>query len=123
MHFVLGTNGPKGVILTDGSLWLEHRRFAIHVLRDFGLGKNLMQERILDEFLAMSTKLDATIQASSDNNNNDDDEAKEAEKEIDLARSFIDPAIGSIINNLLFGYRFDGVRFGAFKKYKKMYRN
>ena len=29
--------------------------------------------------------------------------------EIDIASKFIDPAIGSIINNILFGYRFDGV--------------
>lgn len=27
-------------------MWREQRRFALQVLRDFGLGKNLMQERV-----------------------------------------------------------------------------
>ena len=35
---------------------------------------------------------------------NDDDE-------IDIAREYIDPAVGSVINNILFGYGFDGVNF------------
>jgi hypothetical protein len=35
--------------MTEGELWREHRRFAIHVLRDLGLGKNVMQE--VDIFL------------------------------------------------------------------------
>lgn len=43
--FVSG--GTGGVIMMEGELWREHRRFAIHILRDFGLGKNLMQERVI----------------------------------------------------------------------------
>lgn len=35
-----------GIISTEGDLWREQRRFALHVLRDFGLGKNLMQEKV-----------------------------------------------------------------------------
>uniref|UniRef100_A0AC34RRR3 Cytochrome P450 n=1 Tax=Panagrolaimus sp. JU765 TaxID=591449 RepID=A0AC34RRR3_9BILA len=31
----IARNGRNGVILVDGDLWREHRRFAIHVLRDF----------------------------------------------------------------------------------------
>jgi hypothetical protein len=38
--------GKYGVIFTDGEIWRDQRRFALHVLRNFGLGKNLMQERV-----------------------------------------------------------------------------
>uniref|UniRef100_A0A914Z2R0 Cytochrome P450 n=1 Tax=Panagrolaimus superbus TaxID=310955 RepID=A0A914Z2R0_9BILA len=39
--------GKNGVVGSDGQKWRENRRFALHVFRNFGLGKNLMQERVL----------------------------------------------------------------------------
>lgn len=38
--------GEWGVIDTSGPLWTEHRRFALKTLRDFGMGKNLMEEKV-----------------------------------------------------------------------------
>ena len=43
---VMNDGGIYGVFDTSGPLWVEQRRFAIRVLRDFGLGKNRMQERV-----------------------------------------------------------------------------
>lgn len=34
------------MIETNGDTWREHRRFVIHQLREFGLGKNMMEQRV-----------------------------------------------------------------------------
>ncbi|CAB3398703.1 unnamed protein product [Caenorhabditis bovis] len=39
----------RGIIGSSGVFWQEHRRFALHTLRNFGLGRNIMEERILEE--------------------------------------------------------------------------
>uniref|UniRef100_A0A914HQN8 Unspecific monooxygenase n=1 Tax=Globodera rostochiensis TaxID=31243 RepID=A0A914HQN8_GLORO len=81
-----------GVISSSGERWREQRRFALHVLKDFGLGKNLMQERIMLELGAMFGKIDAKSGSIDEVN----------------VPELIDVAVGSIINNLMFGYRFEG---------------
>ena len=94
--FQISRGGYNGVILTDGHLWREHRRFALHVLRDFGLGKNLMQERVLGEV----TSLIADVK----------EDLKSGDKVVSI-QDEIDRAVGSIINALAFGYRFGRVSF------------
>ncbi|VDL78155.1 unnamed protein product [Nippostrongylus brasiliensis] len=64
---------------TSGEQWREHRRFALHVLKDLGLSKNVMEER-----------------------------------------EMIDVNVGSVINQLLFGYRFDQEHLDEFLKLKVM---
>uniref|UniRef100_A0A915E9B5 Unspecific monooxygenase n=1 Tax=Ditylenchus dipsaci TaxID=166011 RepID=A0A915E9B5_9BILA len=72
-------------------LWRDQRRFTLHVFRDFGLGKNLMQEKILLEVGALIAKIDAENEKGKTEHN---------------VHSHIDMAVGSIINKLLFGYRY-----------------
>ncbi|XP_068996105.1 cytochrome P450 2F2-like [Embiotoca jacksoni] len=48
--FINDVTQRKGVITVDyGSIWREHRRFALMTLRNFGLGKNSMEDRIHGE--------------------------------------------------------------------------
>ena len=94
--FQITRGGYNGVIQTDGHLWREHRRFALHVLRDFGLGKNLMQERILGEVASLIDDVKHDLKSGA--------------KVISI-QDEIDRAVGSIINALAFGYRFGRVSF------------
>uniref|UniRef100_A0AC35ET93 Cytochrome P450 n=1 Tax=Panagrolaimus sp. PS1159 TaxID=55785 RepID=A0AC35ET93_9BILA len=84
-------HGRNGLIFTDGPVWREHRRFALHVLRDFGMGKNLMQERVLDEVTTLIEGIKKQIATGKN--------------EISIQNA-IEIGVGSVINALLFGYSF-----------------
>uniref|UniRef100_A0A183C9Z4 Cytochrome P450 n=1 Tax=Globodera pallida TaxID=36090 RepID=A0A183C9Z4_GLOPA len=74
------------------TFWMDQISVERTFMEDFGLGKNLMQDRIMLELGAMFAKIDAKS-GSID--------------EVNLPE-LIDVAVGSIINNLMFGYRFEG---------------
>ena len=93
----LTRNGRTGIIFTDGDIWRELRRFSLHTLRDFGLGRNLMQERILDEVSHMIS----TIKEESEKNPG----------EVQNIQNHIDISVASIIMQLIFGYKYTGVSF------------
>ena len=92
--FKIIRGGYTGVVPTDGELWKEHRRFTLHVLRDFGLGKNLMQERILGEVTSLIADVKEDLKAG---------------KKVISIQDEIDRTVGSVINILAFGYRFGRV--------------
>uniref|UniRef100_A0A914WU73 Cytochrome P450 n=1 Tax=Plectus sambesii TaxID=2011161 RepID=A0A914WU73_9BILA len=99
--------GHYGIIETEGPLWREQRRFSLHVLRDFGFGRNLMEERVLDEVRAMTAKLTEDVGATG------------KALAIDIV-PYLDVCVGSIINALLFGYRFEGEKLPDFHNLKRM---
>ncbi|XP_051807660.1 cytochrome P450 2F2-like isoform X1 [Acanthochromis polyacanthus] len=52
----------KGVLFADyDSRWREHRRFSLMTMRNFGLGKKSMEERIHNEIQCTMTTLDKNI--------------------------------------------------------------
>ncbi|KAH7711212.1 Protein CYP-33C9 [Aphelenchoides avenae] len=104
--FIRGAYG--GVIFSEGNLWRDMRRFALHVFRNFGLGKNLMHEKactsILDEVTSLVDDVKHDIASGV--------------KRHEIAEH-IDVAIGSVVNSLVFGYRFRGERRSEFFDLKR----
>lgn len=47
----------RGVLVTDGSLWIEQRKFLLRHLRNFGFGKNDMATMIEEEAMYLVNNL------------------------------------------------------------------
>jgi len=103
----LRTEGKYGLIFNDGHMWKHHRRATLQVFRDFGMGKNIMQERVLDEARYLLQGVDEDLQKS---------------RECRI-QTKIDVAVGNIINVLLFGYRFDEGKMEEFSRLKVVLQN
>ncbi|XP_076878156.1 cytochrome P450 2F2-like isoform X2 [Brachyhypopomus gauderio] len=80
----------KGVIFADyGSAWREHRRFALMTLRNFGLGKQSMEKRIMGEIEHLVARLEKSAECSMN------------------PKTLFHDAASNIIYLVLFGNRFN----------------
>ncbi|CCD61735.1 CYtochrome P450 family [Caenorhabditis elegans] len=84
--------GSNGIVQIDGNKWREQRRFALHTLRDFGVGKPLMEQMITLEVTSLMNHMEKSCGLDG--------------KELHLCPS-IAVCVGNIINNMLFGLRFN----------------
>jgi hypothetical protein len=89
-------NGP-GIIQNSGPEWRENRRFTLHVLRDFGVGKTIIEDRILMETGFMIDFIKTDVMQNKNTSMN-----------VNLNHS-IEICVTNIINHLLFNRRFEHV--------------
>uniref|UniRef100_A0A8C3X299 Cytochrome P450 2J2-like n=1 Tax=Catagonus wagneri TaxID=51154 RepID=A0A8C3X299_9CETA len=79
----------KGVVMSSGQIWKELRRFTLTTLRNFGLGKKSLEERIHEESQYL-------IQAIGEEN------GQPFNPQIKISN-----AVSNIICSIMFGKRFD----------------
>ncbi|NXF51019.1 CP2K6 protein, partial [Oceanites oceanicus] len=53
------TGKGKGVIFSDGENWKVMRRFTITTLRDFGMGKKAIEDRVVEEYGCLADTIEA----------------------------------------------------------------
>jgi len=57
---VKGSEMP-GILMSEGEMWVQQRRFALRTLRDFGFGKQGMEEMIKEEVAQFKQLIDKNI--------------------------------------------------------------
>ncbi|XP_063294184.1 cytochrome P450 2J4-like [Pelobates fuscus] len=89
-RITLRISGKKGLVMAPyGQAWKEHRRFTLSTLRNFGLGKKSMEERIAEEIVYLIQEF-------------------EKHKDTPLDPHFaIDNAVSNNICSIVFGRRYD----------------
>ncbi|CCD61364.1 CYtochrome P450 family [Caenorhabditis elegans] len=83
----------RGIIASNGEFWQEHRRFALTTLRNFGLGRNIMEDKIMEEYRYRFKDFKNT-------------HFKNGGIQVNASSCF-DLLVGSIINQLLVSERFE----------------
>ncbi|PIC20472.1 hypothetical protein B9Z55_025663 [Caenorhabditis nigoni] len=97
---LLQAHQNTGVLVSSGENWRLQRRTSLKILRDFGLGRNLMEEQVMRSVHEMLQQIE---------NIND-------KKKVDMFWP-IQLCVGNVINESLFGYHYkydDADRFKQF---------
>ncbi|KAF8364157.1 hypothetical protein PRIPAC_91080 [Pristionchus pacificus] len=85
--FITTENG--GVIFSEGESWREQRRTAIHIMRDFGMGKNVMEGQVKSSMHEFMRNLDSI----------------EDKSRVDF-RWPLQILVANVVNEVLFGYHY-----------------
>ncbi|XP_063790606.1 cytochrome P450 2K1-like [Pseudophryne corroboree] len=79
----------KGLVFTNGELWKSLRRFTLSTLRDFGMGKKTVQEKIQEELIPL-------IETIKSHNNKPFD-----------SHIILNSVVANVICSIIFGKRFE----------------
>lgn len=58
--FFSNVPGGGGILANDGDSWRDQRRIALSILRDFGMGRNMMEQKIMHSVAEMCDAIDKT---------------------------------------------------------------
>uniref|UniRef100_A0A914WPL1 Cytochrome P450 n=1 Tax=Plectus sambesii TaxID=2011161 RepID=A0A914WPL1_9BILA len=91
--------GNYGLVFARDELWREQRRFALHTLRNFGVGRNMLEPKILDQARELISILHST----------------KGPTQLKPALAF---AVGNVINVMVVGYawKFGDQKMEEFRK-------
>uniref|UniRef100_A0A914W2E7 Cytochrome P450 n=1 Tax=Plectus sambesii TaxID=2011161 RepID=A0A914W2E7_9BILA len=78
-----------GVIFSRDESWRDQRRYAMHTLRNFGMGRNVMEEKIMSSVATLYGQVD--------------DLAQQDKADMNWPLQL---CVGNVVNELLFGYHF-----------------
>lgn len=94
-----------GIVLSTGDLWKEQRRFSLQVLRSFGLGRNVMEDKIMTEARRLSSYLQEECKGN------------DGQVVLDLSMP-LQLCVGNIIASIVFGHTFErgDPKFALLKK-------
>ncbi|XP_063426316.1 cytochrome P450 2K6-like [Mytilus trossulus] len=81
--------GGSGIVFANGDDWKGRRRFSLQAMRDFGVGKSSLEEKILEEMQNVA-----------------DDLEKMKGVEISNLKEMMTKASCNVIHSLIFGYRY-----------------
>ncbi|KAF1753348.1 hypothetical protein GCK72_019904 [Caenorhabditis remanei] len=95
-----------GLLAANGENWAEMRRFTLLAFRRMGVGSGLIEKRIMNELNGRCSELDAEIAKNG---------------KVIVPVDFFDLTVGSVINSVLVGKRFDENTKDEFLTIKKLF--